>query len=436
MLTNSIIDDLGVTNSSNYFTNPSISIDCVNSFTYLKNERWYGRFKEYQLNTALQPIFSLAHQRIVGYEALIRIRDDLNRTINPSLLFNSKLEKHDLTLLDRISRMIHVKNYALSEDSLNWLFLNVSPQVVVNGKRFGSYFKNLLRETGFPPHRVVLEIVEHTNSNPMLLQNTVNYYKKLGCLIAIDDFGSGQSNFERIWSLNPDIVKLDRSMINRASEQKEIRLLLPGIVSLLHQAAALVLIEGIETEDQATIALECDADFVQGFYFSKPVINLSELRSSEKTFTDLFAQYKKQTTLQSKKSFYLLEKYKKAFYKVINHLESGQPIAEACQELLADSSVVRSYLLKPDGIQVDETVHAKTDENCDDIRYKPIQSARSADWFRRHYLQRAVFHPNQLQITKPYLSITGAHMCITISMLFETDLGSRVFCCDINWKGG
>jgi hypothetical protein len=66
-----------------------------------------------------------------------------------------------------------------------------------------------------------------------------------------------------------------------------------------------------------------------------------------------------------------------------------------------------------------------------DKRFSPLEDANSADWFRRHYLRRAIYHPNQLQITRPYLSITGGHMCVTLSMKFTCQDGDCILCCDL-----
>ena len=222
-------------------------------------------------------------------------------------------------------------------------------------------------------------------------------------------------------------------MIVRASQQEKIRLLLPGIVSLLHQAGALVLIEGIETKEQAMIALECDADFVQGYYFAKPQPDLEDNHSTASKFSNLFSGYKNHVSQKTKDSLNLIERYKTIFYEAVKHLETGKSIKKSCQQLFLDPSIVRAYQLRPDGIQIEETVHRQEEKVSSDIRYRPIQSGKSADWFRRHYLQRAIFHPNQMQITRPYLSITGAHMCVTLSLMFALDGENRVFCCDINW---
>jgi EAL domain-containing protein (putative c-di-GMP-specific phosphodiesterase class I) len=74
-------------------------------------------------------------------------------------------------------------------------------------------FFDLLNHFNIPAERVVVEIIEdHCSENTKLLEKC-NYYKSMGSLIAIDDFSAGHSNFERIWNLRPDIVKLDRSIL-------------------------------------------------------------------------------------------------------------------------------------------------------------------------------------------------------------------------------
>lgn len=84
--------------------------------------------------------------------------------------------------------------------------------------------------------------------------------------------------------MRPHIVKLEQGMITRAGNQPRIRQMLPGIVDLLHQSGSLVLVEGIETEEQAFIAIESDVDFVQGYFFAKPTTDLETVSSCTHDF--------------------------------------------------------------------------------------------------------------------------------------------------------
>lgn len=391
-----------------------------------------GCFDSYRLHSAFQPIYSLAHKRAVGYEALIRATDQLGRRTQPAMLFEQDFDNEKHVLLDRLCRYIHLGNFVRLNDNLNWLFLNISPKVISSGLRFGSFFKSLLDEFSFPSHRIVIEIVENPIEEENQILEATSFYRNLGCLIAIDDFGTGHSNFERVWMLRPHIVKLDRSMVVRAAGQRQIRHLLPGIISLLHQAGALVLIEGIETEDQALIAMESDADFVQGYYFAKPAEDLHSLGKPFNGFDDLFGCFKSMAILQQDEVDSIYDGYKAPFNEAIRRIREGQPLPLACEILMRDPSVVRCYLLQPDGIQIGYTVSSENSSLAIDRRFDPLADAKSADWFRRHYLRRAIMHPKQLQITRPYLSITGSHMCVTLSMMYPTDSGRVVLCCDLN----
>ena len=409
----------------------AIPIDMIRKSTTRENGTILGHVQSHKLRSAFQPIFSLAHKRVIGYEALVRVQDKKNNFIPPTKLFSNEKEEREVIFLDRLCRFIHLGNFKFLHDDLNWLFLNISPTVMHTGPSYGTYFHDLLDSYSFPPHRIVIEIVEHPIADQSLLSDTVNYYKHLGCLIAIDDFGAGHSNFERIWSLSPHIVKLDRSMIVRAAQQKNIRQLFPSIVSLLHQTGALVLVEGIENGEQALIAMDSDVDFVQGYYFAKPSTNLIDGLTSFFDFDSLFHEFKQLSNDQELLQKNSYDKYKKVLIRVVTTIQMGKPLEEACAPFLKEDAVERCYLLQTNGIQIGNTVSSKSSLSNEDLRYKPLEDANSADWFRRHYLKRAVMHPQQVQITRPYLSITGGQMCVTLSIMFSAQNGDSVLCCDL-----
>lgn len=384
-----------------------------------------------RLHTALQPIYSLTHRRIVGHEALVRVFDGLGNSVSPASLFARKMSNCEMIQLDRMCRWLHLQNFKLIKDPLNWLFVNVSSQALARGLEYGSFFKDAIDAAGIPAHRIVIEVVEHPFENLDRIMSAIRYYKDLGCLIALDDFGAGHSNFDRIWTLKPDIVKLDRSFLTRADNNRDIQNLFPGIVSLLHQAGSLVLMEGIETPAQALIAIESDVDFVQGFYFARPFTDLLSLPPDFDQFQMLMDRYKNKRDRTDVLFQDKIVKYRTLFINAVGELKKGQVLSNACAKLLDDPMVVRCYHIGTNGIQVGKTLVGKHYVSLTDRRFKPLEDARSADWFRRHYLSRAIAHPGQIQVTRPYLSITGAHMCITLSMKFSHPAGDSVLCCDL-----
>lgn len=392
---------------------------------------WSASFQGLTLRTALQPIFSISHKRVVGYEALIRAFDTDNASVLPLHLFQLPTTEPENVLLDRLCRYLHIQNYSSLSDQVNWLFLNVSPKVVARGRQSDSFFGQLLERTGLQPHRVVIEIVEQPTDDSEQLRETVAYYQNLGCLTAIDDFGAGHSNFERIWNLSPDIVKLDRTLLTRAIADKKARQILNGIASLLHQSGCLVLLEGVETHDQAMIAIDAGVDFVQGFYFSHPSLDLTRLGQNSPDLEGLLTDYKSRNRVQLDPTQQITDFFSGYFQGAVNKLRSGQKLDTACSDLLSHHAVSRCYLINTLGVQIDHTLISQAIARNLDPRFIPLENTSSADWYRQHYLKQALAQPEHIQVTRPYLSITGAYMCVTLSLAYSHQGEMKVLCCDI-----
>jgi len=120
------------------------------------------------------------------------------------------------------------RNFQRLGNTRSWLFLNVDPQVASESLRHGPFFLKMLQSNGFPTHRVAVELIETPFEDETHLATAVEHYRKLGCLIVIDDFGAGYSNFDRIWRLRPDIVKIDREMTRRVTIEPSRGACLPG----------------------------------------------------------------------------------------------------------------------------------------------------------------------------------------------------------------
>jgi EAL domain-containing protein (putative c-di-GMP-specific phosphodiesterase class I) len=384
-----------------------------------------------RLHSTFQPIYSLSHGRVVGYEGLLRaVASSTGQALPPYQVFSSAQDEPEIVYLDRLSRALHMRNFCNQNDQSNWLFLNINPQVIVQGKHYGSFFKDLLERYQMPAARVVVEIIEGAIADEDQLTESVQFYKNLGCLVAIDDFGAGHSNFERIWRLAPDIVKLDRSMILQAVSKPTARRVLPGIVSLIHEAGSLVLIEGIETVEEAMIAMDTDVDLVQGNYFGSPGPLLQETGYSSQ-ISELFRKYSDTIPLEIRHKRLAL--HNAAFAEAVARLQTGFSIAQACAPLLELAGGDRCYLLNRHGIQIGASLIAESHSGAEHARYQPLADGSGANWFRRPYLRRALQNPRELQVTRPYLSIATGNLCVTISMALNIQSQTQVLCYDVEW---
>jgi EAL domain-containing protein (putative c-di-GMP-specific phosphodiesterase class I) len=227
------------------------------------------------VNTHFQPIYCVRREACLGYEALARASDKNGAAIRSEDFFS---RNHDSgrSLLDWACRALHLRNYATVDPGDRTLFINIHPEAAVRDVRRGRDFAELIRYYGLEPRRVCVEILESPCSDEALLREAVDGYRDLGASIAMDDFGVGCSNFDRVVSLRPDVVKIDKSILAGAVGNEKATRLLPTMIALLHQCHVRVAVEGVESRAAALAAIDAKADYLQGFYFAAPRSGLAE----------------------------------------------------------------------------------------------------------------------------------------------------------------
>lgn len=410
---------------------PSPSLEGIERATIASACGVIGQFRDLVLHSHFQPVISLVHHRVVGYEGLLRPRDPGGQAIAPDVLFDS-VGSEDGVFLDHLARNIHVRNFVSAGLEHPWLFLNVNARVAICGNEYGPYFEAMLNRYGLPPHRVVIELIENEIRDESKLAEAMRYYSDLGCLIAIDDFGAGQSNFDRIWRIQPQIVKIDRKSLVQARDSARVRRVLPSLVALLHEAGCMTLIEGIEDEEDVMIALDSGVDFVQGYFFGRPDLLSCAESDSVSAFGSLCGRHMEAS--QAKRVLHLAElnPYIEAFRQCGELAAHDLDARNASKRMLAMPNVLRCFLLDSNGRQLGGNIALPGPGSSADKRFLPVSHAAEAVWSRRPYFQRAVAAPGQVQISRPYLSIADARMCITLSiMIRNASAQDCVYCADL-----
>lgn len=241
----------------------------------------FGRLGALRLDSHYQPLFDRQRQ-VIAYEALLRVSDPQRRRIAPDRFFAALDDSYNVIGVDRLCRVIHSVNFITQQPQQQSLYLNVNGRHLLGiaSGRHGATFEALLADCGLRPAQVVLEIIESSVEDLGLLQQAIAAYKSKGFRIAIDDFGARHSNFDRLWALEPDIVKLDRSLIVQAVQNPRAAKVLPMLVRLIQELGAKVVCEGIETVAQQALALDAGADMLQGFLYGQPapaLLSVAEL---------------------------------------------------------------------------------------------------------------------------------------------------------------
>ena len=386
----------------------------------------------FRLFSVFQPIYSYALHRQVGFEALVRGYNSDNKIVlPPNILRGGSIT--ELLAIDRICRCLHLANFAHIQNQENtWLFLNVNPLIVSEYiPNRTPFMKEVLELYNIPPHRVVIEILETAISNETKFLETIRYYREIGCMIAIDDFGAGHSNFNRIWDCHPDFVKLDRSIFKDAMTNKKLRKSIPQLVNLLHDYGCMVLAEGIETYDQAIMCMDAEFDLIQGFLFSEPA-QINELSDqSEEIWSVLKEKFKNDVSYRIDEREDSMRSYIEEFHHVVMSLKDAETVEKKCKHMIDKKGVIRFYLIDSNGEQRSSNINSHNYQQNFNPVYAPLQSAENATWYHRQYFRKALSNPGKVQVTGPYFSTTDAKTCITLSVARMLKNNFYVLCCDI-----
>lgn len=229
-----------------------------------------GSFNNFRV--MIQPIVSAKDHKIVGGEMLLRWKYE-DKDVSP-MVFIPALEGNELIIpvgrwifeqAVRSCKRIH----AYSSDF--FLDFNVSYHQI-NDEGLIPFMQETLDNWDLDGRHLVMELTEtHYNDNPVRLQDFIKDCKDLGMRMALDDFGVGYSSLEMLLKYPANVVKLDRSLMQKMSDSKASSDFITTIVYACHKFGKLVCVEGVETDKELEIVTEAGCDMVQGYYFYKPM---------------------------------------------------------------------------------------------------------------------------------------------------------------------
>ncbi|MES2877134.1 MAG: EAL domain-containing protein, partial [Pseudomonadota bacterium] len=205
-----------------------------------------ARYRGLQLRSVFQPIYTAATLAPVAFEALVRAQTiDGAQTVRPDLLFAEVTSEAEGVLLDRLCRLLHLLNFERQSPGEAALYLNLSANHLhtLHQGQPGQFLSAVHALCPIEPTRIILEITEAQFDDRDKLSAIVAAFKERGYRVAIDDFGARHSNFDRLWALTPDIVKIDRELLLQADSNPRVRRVLPKVVEIIHDLDATVVCE-------------------------------------------------------------------------------------------------------------------------------------------------------------------------------------------------
>ncbi|AQR94919.1 EAL domain-containing protein [Clostridium saccharoperbutylacetonicum] len=227
---------------------------------------------EFSIN--YQPQYDAMKNEIFGFEALLRLNSKELGFISPAEFIPIAEESGYITQIG----LWVIKESCLQ--SVKWLrggykfksiSINIS-SVDLQQPDFIEKVTDIIKETGIDTDIVEFEITETVLMQSLDLSiNALNHLKSMGIRIALDDFGTGYSSLNYLRKIPINTLKIDKSFIdNIASNEKE-ESIINNIIQMAHTMDLKVVAEGVEIADQLSILKEKECDYIQGYYFSKPL---------------------------------------------------------------------------------------------------------------------------------------------------------------------
>ena len=223
---------------------------------------------ENQCTAYYQPIVELETGRVVGFEALTRIRDNDGAVSSPGA-FIDEIENDSDTLTALMRQILSAvsKDMVPLFDSYSdfYVGINIPPVVLGTGR-----IMEILQELQLMPYikRLVVEVTER-QALTALGRAALERVTANGIRVAIDDFGTGHSGIEQIAGLDLDILKIDNALIKPVLTNRISARMLRGIVALASALHMHTIAEGVETWEQAFFMRAAGVDYGQGWYWSK-----------------------------------------------------------------------------------------------------------------------------------------------------------------------
>lgn len=224
-----------------------------------------------------QSIFNPNIGEVTGYEALLRQKGKEGKVLPPNEFLdeiesNNMLCEVSLWVLERAIKDYNKLYKTADLEYRKYISINISMEELINDN-FVKKSIELIKKYNLPKNSICFEIIERVKlDNIDKLYSGIKKLKEVGYLIAIDDFGIEYSNLDLLGKIDFDIIKLDRYFIYAISKEYIKEEILNFLSAISKRSNSVLVVEGIETEEQINLIRNIDNDkvYVQGYYYSKP----------------------------------------------------------------------------------------------------------------------------------------------------------------------
>ena len=175
-----------------------------------------------------------------------------------------------------------IKNGGVRDLGVKFIDINLSV-LQCEDKTLSTRYLQKMEDAGVSPRMFCFEITETAMIvNRDMLLNNLNAFRSAGCGCSLDDFGNGESNLNYVVDMPIDFIKADRSMVTKYAISSRVGLIMDSMIHMAKGLCLKVVAEGVETDEDMHAMRELEIDYIQGFYFSKPLPRDEYIRFLEK----------------------------------------------------------------------------------------------------------------------------------------------------------
>ncbi len=380
------------------------------------------------LTAHFQQVVYMTRKVVCGMEGLIRGFEG-GAVIPPKALFEAALKKGLTLELDRLCREKVLEAfgriYPQNKDKL--LFINLDASILDQVKG-SDYLIKQVQKYGIHPSNIVVEINETKVLDNSALKEFIDRYRSAGFLIALDDVGAGFSNLDRIPIVKPDIIKVDIALIRGIETDYHKQEVVKSLIRLATQIGAMVVAEGVETEQEAIETLHLGVNMIQGFYFSRPAVLAAEpfANSRINMLADKYKLHITETLRHEQRTYNQITSIAK---KALTELNGSEEFDEKLRGIVSKHSAVEcAYVLDENGLQCSDTVFGAG--KCGARDNLIFYSARAgADHSMKRYYFQITNGRRDKYVTEPYVSLATGHLCVTFAEVFKNADNKKFILC-------
>ncbi|WP_333805456.1 EAL domain-containing protein [Sulfurospirillum sp.] len=375
-----------------------------------------------------QPIISIRSAKVIGVEALMRAHDENNEPLSPIFVFDQAKKENLSFELDKYVRIKALETFKplLEANKEILLFLNFESHLLDSKISFHDFaFSSLANDFGIPPSRIVIEIKEYQIEDSERLKQFCDFYKERGFLIALDDFGAGNANFDRISTVRPHIVKVDRSIVFNMHQNFIHKEILKSIANMCFNIGALVLAEGVEEEEEILRSLKLDIDLFQGFWFARPSGSRYDKALLDDKITYIGAKHTQNVKASMQLKELLIESAKTYTHTIIEAIKTTHNLN--LFGFLKEFEIIEAiyFIDAHTGVQEGDTfISADTNDF-----FTPARDGDNHALKEYFYITKESKRGNYL--SQKYISRASGRMCRTFAQKFVLNDKEKILCLDL-----